>query len=118
MKIWINKCIENEKSTYFNDALTFNLSVPGRRGLIASNIRDGWYRKLGIQSVSPICEDLYILALSIFAADKRISRSSATDGWTRKLHLSIPVIEYIRWNSVRTDLEKNVLISLRRYLDN
>ena len=106
MKIWINKCIENEKSTYFNDALTFNLSVPGRGGLIASNIRDGWYRKLGIQSVSPICEDLYILALSIFAADKRISRSSATDGWTRKLHLSIPVIEYIRWNSVRTDLEK------------
>ena len=62
MKIWINKCIENKKSTYFNDALTFNLNVSGKGGLIASNIRDGWYRKLGIQSVSPICEDLYILA--------------------------------------------------------
>ena len=42
MKIWINKCIEKEKSTYFNDALTFNLNVPGKGGLIASNIRDGW----------------------------------------------------------------------------
>ena len=106
MKIWINKCIEKEKSTYFNDALTFNLNVPGKGGLIASNIRDGWYRKLGIQSVSPICEDLYILALSVFAADKRISRSFSSDGWTRKLHLSIPVIEYSHWNSVRTSLEK------------
>ena len=106
MKIWINKCIEKEKSTYFNDAITFNLNVPGKGGLIASNIRDGWYRKLGIQSVSPICEDLYILALSVFAADKRISRSFSSDGWTRKLHLSIPVIEYSHWNSVRTSLEK------------
>ncbi len=37
---------------------------------------------------------------------KRISRSFSSDGWTRKLHLSIPVIEYSHWNSVRTSLEK------------
>lgn len=34
MKIWINKCIENEKSTYFNDALTFNLNVSGKADLL------------------------------------------------------------------------------------
>ena len=42
----------------------------------------------------------------MFAADKRISRSFSSDGWTRKLHLSIPVIEYSHWNSMRTSLEK------------
>lgn len=106
MKIWINKCLDNEKSTDFDGALTFNLSVPGKGGLIASNIRDGWYRKLGIQYVSPICEDLYILALSVFATDKRVSRSYSFDGWTRELHLSVPVIELTRWDLVRVNLEK------------
>lgn len=106
MKIWINKCISEEQSSSFLDALIFNISVPGQGGVVASNIRDSWYRTLGIQMVSPICEDLYIIALAVFAADKRIPRSRTPDNWTRVLHLNIPVIEIEQWNLVKKDLEK------------
>ena len=108
MKIWINKCANDEKSLEFCNALTFNISVPGHGGVLASSIRDGWYRLLGVQKVSPICEDLYIISLSVFAADKRIPRSKTPDGWTRTLQLNIPVIEEHRWNVVKKDLEKTM----------
>ena len=108
MKIWINKCANDEKSLEFYNALTFNISVPGHGGVLASSIRDGWYRLLGVQKVSPLCEDLYIISLSVFAADKRIPRSKTPDGWTRTLQLNIPVIEEHRWNVVKKDLEKTM----------
>ena len=63
MKIWINKCILEERTPAFQDALIFNISVPGQGGVVTSNIRDGWYRLLGIQMTTPVCEDLYIIAL-------------------------------------------------------
>lgn len=106
MKIWINKCIGTERNDNFNNALTFNLGRSGKEGIITSNIRNEWYKNLGVHNVSTICEDLYILALSVFAIDKRISRSCAPDGWTRKLHFSLPVIEFDRWNSVCPNVEK------------
>lgn len=106
MKIWVNKCVESEISDEFSNALVFNISVPNKSGLITSNIREGWYRYLGIQSVSPIYEDLFILALSVFAADKRIPRSFSSDGWTRSIQLSLPVIEMEKWESTHTDIEK------------
>ncbi len=108
MKIWINKCISAEQMPDFGDALVFNISVPGQGGVIASNIRDGWYRTLGIQMVTPICEDLYIIALSVFAADKRIPRNKTPDNWTRELHLSIPVIAIDRWDLVKEELERTL----------
>lgn len=106
MKIWINKCSVDEKSTDFSEAITFNLSVPGQGGIIASSIRDSWYRSLGVQKVTPILEDLYIISLCVFAADKRIPRNRTPDGWTRGMHLNIPVLEEEKWNSVKKDLEK------------
>lgn len=106
MKIWINKCIAEERATSFIDAITFNISVPGQGGRVASNIRDGWYRALGIQAVTPICEDLYIIALSVFATDKRIPRSKTPDNWTREVHLNVPVIMVDQWNFVKEELER------------
>ena len=108
MKIWINKCIVEGKAESFIDALTFNISVPGQGGVAASNIRDGWYRILGVQTMTPICEDLFIIALSVFATDKRIPRSRTTDNWTRELHLNIPVIAIDRWNSVKEEVERTL----------
>ena len=108
MKIWINKCISAERAPAFGNALVFNISVPGQGGLVASNIRDGWYRTLGIQMVTPICEDLYIIALSVFAADKRIPRNKTPDNWTRELHLNIPVIAVDRWDLVKEELERTL----------
>lgn len=106
MNVWINKCVEDAKTTLFDNSVTFNISIPGKDGRISSNIRDGWYRILGIKEVTPICEDLYIIALSVFATDKRIVRSDFSDGWTRILHLNIPVIEIEKWISVKEHLEK------------
>lgn len=106
MKIWINKCVEDEKIDGFEDSIIFNINIPGKGGVLTSDICKGMYQNLGVQSVSPICEDLYIVALSVYAADKRVPRSITSDGWTRKLHLSIPVLEVDKWNSVRKDFEK------------
>lgn len=106
MEIWVNKCISEEKTPAFLDALTFNVNVPGQGGVVASNIRDGWYRTLGVQMVTPICEDLYMIALSVFAADKRIPRNKTIDNWTRELHLNIPVIAVDQWDLVKEKLEK------------
>lgn len=49
---------------------------------------------------------LYIISLCVFAADKRIPRNRTPDGWTRGMHLNIPVLEEEKWNSVKKDLEK------------
>lgn len=108
MKIWINKCVSEERTADFLDALIFNISVPGQGGVVTSNIRDGWYKTLGIQMVTPICEDLYIIALTVFAVDKRILRSRTKDNWTRVLHLNIPVIEVGQWNSIKENLERTL----------
>lgn len=106
MKIWINKCVEENRSNDFNDSLVFNIDIPRKGGVLTSDIRKGWYNELGVQSVSSICEDLYIIALSVYAADKRVLRSVMRDGWTRNLDLSIPVIEFDKWISVCKDIEK------------
>ena len=106
MKIWINKCIDEEKGIEFQDALTFNIGVPGCSGVVASDIRAGWYKLLGCKSVTPICEDLFIIAMSVFAADKRIPRSKFPDAWTRILDLNIPVLELEKWDSEKLLLEK------------
>lgn len=106
MRIWINKCIDEDKTPLFHDALTFNILVPGRGGIVTSDIRDGWYRLLGCKSISPILEDLYIIALSVFAADKRIPRSKFADAWTRTISLCVPVLELEKWESIRSELEK------------
>ena len=90
----------------FENSIVFNINIPGKGGVLTSDIRKGWYNELGVQIVSSICEDLYIIALSVFAADKRVPRSMTSDGWTRNLNLSIPVMEFDKWNSVCKDIEK------------
>ena len=106
MKIWINKCVEEQRIDSFVDSIIFNINIPGKGGILTSDIRKGWYNELGVQGVSSICEDLYIIALSVFATDKRVPRAITSDGWTRNLDLSIPVIELDKWNSVCKDIEK------------
>lgn len=106
MKIWINKCIEEEKSIPFQSSLTFNIDVPGSNGVVTSDIRAEWYKLLGYKSVPVDCEDLFIIAMSVFAADKRVPRSIFDDAWTRTLTLSIPVLNLEKWNAVKLQLEK------------
>ncbi len=106
MEIWINKCINEEKSTPFQNALTFNISVPGCGGIITSDIRTGWYKLLGSKNVTPLCEDLFMIAMSVFAADKRIPRLKSDDAWTRIMNVNIPVLELDKWEKVKNELER------------
>lgn len=50
--------------------------------------------------------DLLYLSNLVFFADRIISRSSFPDGWTRNIHLSMPVLSYDKWLSVKTLLEQ------------
>lgn len=49
--------------------------------------------------------DLVMLATAVFGADTRISRAlHSQDGWTREIHLHVPVSDVASWNSQRGSL--------------
>ena len=99
MKIWINKNENEMPDTSYDSAYIFSLNRE-EYSTIYSNISDTWLR-LGSLSISTIYEDLFLIAISIFAVDKRVSRSIFTDCWTREFDISIPVIELEKWESAR-----------------
>lgn len=98
MNIWINKNSLDLPDKNFDNAYIFSLNRKGY-GTIFTNLSDTWLR-LGALSIESIYEDLFIIAISIFAIDKRVSRSKFKDCWTRELKVSIPVIEVGKWTSV------------------
>lgn len=99
MKIWINKNTSEVPDPSYDGAYIFSLNRK-EYSTIFSNISDTWLR-LGSLSISPIYEDLFMIAISIFAVDKRVSRSLFMDCWTREFDISIPVIDLEKWESLR-----------------
>lgn len=106
MKIWVKKDHADVLDADYTDAYAFSLNRKGY-STIFTNLADTWLR-LGALSIQPIYEDLFVIAISIFAMDKRISRSQFKDCWTREIEASIPVIEVEKWKSVE-DLWNNTL---------
>ena len=106
MKIWVNKSISEVPNADYSGAYVFSLNRTGY-STIYSNLVDTWFR-LGALSIQPIYEDIFIIALSIFAVDKRISRSLFKDCWTRQIDISIPVIEIEKWKSVEKSWNKTL----------
>ncbi|MDK0792675.1 hypothetical protein P5E48_05385 [Clostridium perfringens] len=106
MKIWINKCIDDYNNTE-GDELVFNLNNRNNKSNVKTDLENLW-RRFGKTTISDINEDLLIIALSIFAIDKRINRKIFKDGWTRNLEVSIPVLEIEKWNQVKFKLEKTL----------
>ena len=104
MKIWINKNDYEEPDSNYVDAYVFSLKRE-EYSTIYTNISDTWLR-LGSMSISPIYEDLFVIAISIFAIDKRVPRNLFTDCWTREIDVSIPVIELEKWKSVKESWNK------------
>lgn len=98
MNVWVNKNSSDLPDNNFDDAYIFSINRKGY-STIFTNLSDTWLR-LGALSIKSIYEDLFIIAISIFAVDKRASRSKFKDCWTRELRVSIPVIEYDKWSSV------------------
>ncbi|MDN4619057.1 hypothetical protein QCD85_13205 [Paenibacillus sp. PsM32] len=101
--IWI---VKNEEDVA-GENIRFNLSHKNNKSHIKTDVENLW-RMFSIEKVDPIIEDFLIIGIAVFAIDKKISRRYAEDGWSRGLHLHIPVLEIDKWLSVQEKLEKNL----------
>lgn len=98
MKLWINKEVDEAPTGNFDNAsYIFSLKRKGY-STIFTNFADTWLQ-LGVKSIQPVYEDLFVIAIAVFAADKRVSRRQFIDCWTRQIDISIPVIEIEQWVS-------------------
>ena len=92
MKFWIKK--ENDMMPSSDWLDSYIISINRDTGsTLFSNLPKVWYH-LGQMALKPIYEDLYIISLSIFGLDKRVSRRLFDDCWTREMTVSIPVLQY------------------------
>lgn len=107
MKIWINKCKDDYSYEDNQDYIVFNLFNKNNNSNIKTDIESLW-RRFGEETIPDINEDLIIIALSIYAIDKRIPRKVFNDGWTRCIEVNIPVLDIEKWNKVKYDLEKTL----------
>ncbi|MBE5393702.1 hypothetical protein HT747_00640 [Brevibacillus borstelensis] len=101
--IWI---VKNEQQVEA-EGITFNLSSKNNKSNIKTDIENLW-RMFSVENVSPIIEDFLIIGMAVFTADKKISRKFSKDGWSRELNVHIPVLEFQKWLSVKTKLEKTL----------
>lgn len=118
MKIWINKEEVENLAEEYSEAIVFNML--DRKGNLNTNFEDIW-RRFNIQSIDAIYEDLLVIALSVFAVDRKVPRKKISgkyeeeykysDNWTRNFEINIPVIELEKWNASKKSY-KNFLIFL------
>lgn len=104
MQIWIKKENDMEPQDAWRESYIFSLNRD-TYSTIYTNLADAWYH-MDQQVIEPLYEDLFVIGLSIFAVDKRVSRRLFTNCWTRNLSVSIPVIEYDKWNLCSESWEK------------
>ena len=92
MRFFITK-----NSDYVIPADAYALTLfPKHRSSIFSSLNDIW-RRINSEEMQPIYEDLFILGLSVFAIDKRMSRKISSDNWTRDISIHIPVSDCDLW---------------------
>lgn len=104
VNIWINKCIQEEPVQGFENSYVFNITNKAD-STIKSDIKDIWF-DLGCLQIDSIYEDMYIIALIVFAIDKKFSRRNSNDAWTRSFNVSIPVVNIQQWNRCKDEWEK------------
>jgi 7-cyano-7-deazaguanine synthase in queuosine biosynthesis len=90
-----------------------------KHGLAVIYLEDGASSHLGqldiefsklaaLRNRNPKAMDLLLVAATVYALDKLITRKSAPDCWTREFAVSIPVSDEKLWNSVRDELSLSV----------
>ena len=95
------------KNTLSCDKVYF--SIADLNGPYNPSIKTSIFQKLAKFSnkqIQPIYEDIIIIALSVFALDKRFARRMAYDAWTREFKINIPVLCYEKWNAVKEQIER------------
>ena len=103
MRFWIDKERESQPVEMWENAYVFTINRKSY-STIFTNITDIWYRMDQLK-IDAIYEDLFIIGISIFALDKRISRRLFKDCWTRDIYVSIPVLEYDVWKNTNNKWE-------------
>lgn len=93
MRFWVDKEQEKKPDGEWKDAYVFSINRK-QYSTIFTNITNSWYRMDQMQ-IPAIYEDLFIIGLSIFALDKRVSRRRFKNCWTRDINVSIPVLDMI-----------------------
>lgn len=107
MEIWINKNkVLEEKCEKYKNAYEFSIKR-NEYSTMYTHIDYVW-RQFGMKKLNAIYEDLFIIGISIFSIDKRVSRTLFSDNWTRVLDVSIPVLELDKWNSVKNKLNETL----------
>ena len=104
MRFWVDKEQEKKPDSEWKDAYVFSINRK-QYSTIFTNITNSWYRMDQMQ-IPAIYEDLFIIGLSIFALDKRVSRRRFKNCWTRDINVSIPVLEYDKWKDTGLQWEK------------
>lgn len=105
ISIWINK--EINKPSPNKDMLIFNILEKNNKSNVHTDIERLW-REFGEKGVSKVVEDLVMIGIAVYIVDKRISRSSSPDNWTRDLQLNIPVLDIEKWENVKIELENTL----------
>lgn len=95
MRFWIKKEEDREPNDKWVDAYVFTINRDSG-SVLFSSMPAIWYH-IGLLEIAPIFEDLYIIALSVFGIDKRVSRRLTADNWTRDIEVSIPVLQFEKW---------------------
>ena len=101
MRFWIKKENDQDPHVDWKDAYVFSVNRDTGSTLYSS-LPTVWYH-LNQMVLNPLYEDLYIIALSAFGIDKRVSRRLFDDCWTRDISVSIPVLEYDSWKKTETN---------------
>lgn len=107
MEIWINKNkIQEEKNNKYKNAYEFSIKR-NEYSTMYTHIDYVW-RQFGMKKLNSIYEDLFIIGMSVFSIDKRISRTLSTDNWTRSFNVSIPVLELDKWEKEREKINETL----------
>lgn len=106
MKLWINKCIDEEPTEEYREAYIFSIKRKDY-STIFTNLNDMWLM-MGKKVIPSLNEDLFIIALAVFGIDKRVSRNNTFNRWTREIEVSIPVLEQEVWQKVERDWESTL----------
>ncbi|GEN56391.1 hypothetical protein GCM10012290_07810 [Halolactibacillus alkaliphilus] len=102
--IWF---VKNNDEIEKPDGAIFNLSPKNNKSNVKTDVENLW-RMFSLQYLPEIVEDLLIVGITVFTADKKIPRKIAGDGWSRELNLNIPVLQYEKWNSVKKILDETL----------
>ncbi|MEC1564073.1 Qat anti-phage system QueC-like protein QatC [Bacillus velezensis] len=96
--IWF---VKNNDEIVKENGIIFNLTPKNNKSNIKTDVENLW-RMFSLQYLPEVVEDLLMVGIAVFTADKKIPRKTAEDGWSRDINLNIPVLQYEKWESVKS----------------